>query len=196
MLDPRVLRNDPEAVARQLARRGFVFDADAYRDLDARRKTLQARAEELQAERNQRSKSIGKAKAAGEDIEPLKAAVAGLGEQLEAAKAELEAVQAEQDAVREGLPNLPDPAMPEGHDEADNVVLREVGDRPHLLGAGLERLLDGIDQHEIVAQAVHLREFALHPPMIEQPPLPARPRARIMSRWKTGPSTAARPGVR
>ncbi len=132
MLDPRVLRNDPEAVARQLARRGFIFDADAYRDLDTRRKTLQTRAEELQAERNQRSKSIGKAKAAGEDIEPLKAAVAGLGEQLEAAKAELEAVQAEQDAVREGLPNLPDPAMPEGHDEADNVVLREVGDRPHL----------------------------------------------------------------
>ena len=65
MLDPRVLRNDPEAVAHQLARRGFVFDADAYRALDTRRKTLQTRAEELQAERNQRSKSIGKAKAAG-----------------------------------------------------------------------------------------------------------------------------------
>ena len=71
MLDPRVLRNDPEAVAHQLARRGFVFDADAYRDLDTRRKTLQTRAEELQAERNQRSKSIGKAKAAGSGANQL-----------------------------------------------------------------------------------------------------------------------------
>ena len=127
MLDPRLLRNDPEDVARRLARRGFVFDAAAYADLDARRKTLQTRVEELQAERNTRSKSIGKAKAAGEDIEPLKAAVAGLGEQLDAAKAELATVAEALETIQAGLPNLPDAAMPDGADEADNVVLRAVG---------------------------------------------------------------------
>ncbi|RJS95383.1 serine--tRNA ligase [Salinisphaera sp. Q1T1-3] len=127
MLDPRLLRQDPHGVAERLARRGYAFDATAYAALDDQRKTLQTQAEELQAERNQRSKSIGKAKAAGDDIEPLKAAVAGLGERLDAAKTELEQVQAELEAIQQDLPNLPDDAMPDGADESDNRVLREVG---------------------------------------------------------------------
>lgn len=130
MLDPRLLRNDPEAVAQALSRRGFVFDAAAYGALDDQRKNLQTRAEELQAERNRRSKSIGQAKAAGEDIEPLKQAVAGLGEQLAAAKAELEAVQEQQDEIRAGLPNLPLADVPVGEDEQDNVEIRRWGDVP------------------------------------------------------------------
>lgn len=130
MLDPRLLRNDPQYVERALARRGFVFDSAAYAELDERRKHLQTRSEELQAERNQRSKAIGKAKAAGEDIEPLKQAVAGLGEQLEQAKQELATVQDEQDSLRAGLPNLPDEAVPDGRDEADNHELRRVGTPP------------------------------------------------------------------
>lgn len=127
MLDPRLLRNDPQAVAQSLARRGFEFDAAAYAALDEQRKELQARAESLQAERNQRSKAIGQAKAAGEDIEPLKQAVTGLGEQLAAAKHELDTVQTRQEAIREGLPNLPLADVPDGADEDENVEMRRWG---------------------------------------------------------------------
>jgi len=128
MLDPRLLRNDPHAVATALARRGFDFDADHYTELDARRKTLQERTEALQAERNRRSKEIGKAKAAGEDIEPLKQAVAGLGDELDGARHELEAVQQQQNEIREGLPNLAQSSVPDGDSEDDNVELRRVGE--------------------------------------------------------------------
>lgn len=130
MLDPRLLRNDPESVASALARRGFEFDAAAYRALEEQRKAQQTRAEELQAERNQRSKAIGKAKAAGEDIEPLKEAVAGLGAQLDEAKTELEALQTRLTDIQSGLPNLPDAAMPDGEDETDNAVIRHWGEPP------------------------------------------------------------------
>lgn len=128
MLDPRLLRNDPEAVAAALKQRGFDFDAAAYAELDARRKELQARTEELQAERNRRSKAIGKAKAAGEDIEPLKAEVSGLGDQLDAAKNELDTIQREQDDIRAGLPNLPADDVPVGASEDDNVETRRWGE--------------------------------------------------------------------
>ena len=127
MLDPRLLRNDPQAVAAALKKRGFDFDAAAYADLDARRKTLQTRTEELQGERNRRSKAIGKAKAAGEDIEPLKAEVGDLGDQLDAAKAELDTIQDEQDAIRAGLPNLVADDVPVGESEDDNVETRRWG---------------------------------------------------------------------
>lgn len=149
MLDPRLLRNDPHAVATALAGRGFDFDADAYAALDEQRKALQTRTEELQAERNRRSKSIGQAKAAGEDIEPLKQAVAGLGEQLEAAKRELADIQTAQDDIRNGLPNLPFDDVPPGLSEADNVEMRRWGEpaafdfsvRDHVeLGEGLAGL--------------------------------------------------------
>ncbi|WP_423823892.1 serine--tRNA ligase [Salinisphaera sp. SPP-AMP-43] len=128
MLDPRLLRNDPESVASALARRGFEFDAAAYRALEEQRKALQTRAEELQAERNQRSKAIGKAKVAGEDIEPLKEAVAGLGAKLDEAKTELEALQTRLTDIQAGLPNLPDDGMPDGEDETDNAVIRHWGE--------------------------------------------------------------------
>ncbi|HET7313269.1 serine--tRNA ligase [Salinisphaera sp.] len=130
MLDPRLLRNDPQSVAAALARRGFVFDAAGYSALEDKRKSLQMRAESLQAERNQRSRAIGKAKAAGDDIEPLKKAVAGLGAELDRAKAELETVAAELADIQAGLPNLPDAAVPDGEDEADNAVIRHWGEPP------------------------------------------------------------------
>lgn len=131
MLDPRLLRNDPEGIANALARRGFAFDVAGFRELDAQRKTLQMRAEELQAERNRRSKAIGRAKAAGEDIEPLKEAVASLGVELDRTKSELNTVAGQLDEIQAGLPNLPDEAMPDGADEADNKVLRHWGEPPH-----------------------------------------------------------------
>ncbi|MES1935604.1 seryl-tRNA synthetase [Salinisphaera hydrothermalis C27AD] len=130
MLDPRLLRNDPQSVAVALARRGFEFDAAGYAALEEKRKALQTRAESLQAERNQRSKAIGKAKAAGEDIEPLKEAVAGLGAELDQAKAELETIAEQLNDIQAGLPNLPDAAVPEGADEDDNAVIRHWGEPP------------------------------------------------------------------
>ncbi len=92
MLDPNLLRTEPDAVAEKLARRGFKLDVDKLRALEERRKVLQVQTENLQAERNSRSKSIGQAKARGEDIEPLRLEVNKLGEQLDAAKSELEAL--------------------------------------------------------------------------------------------------------
>ena len=80
MLDPNLLRNEPDAVAEKLARRGFKLDVDTLRSLEERRKVLQVETENLQAERNSRSKSIGQAKARGEDIEPLRQEVNALGE--------------------------------------------------------------------------------------------------------------------
>ena len=84
MLDAKFLRNDVQDTADKLAARGFKLDVDALNVLEEKRKSLQVKTQELQNERNVRSKSIGKAKAAGEDIEPLKAAVAQLKADLDA----------------------------------------------------------------------------------------------------------------
>ena len=132
MIDPKYLRSDPEAVAANLARRGFHFDAAAYRDLDGRRRELQQRTQDLQNERNRRSKAIGAAKQRGEPIEPLKAQVSDLGEQLTAAENALAALQTDLEALHLGLPNLLDEQVPNGNDEADNRLLREWGGIPHM----------------------------------------------------------------
>ncbi len=130
MLDPKLFRTDLDAVAAQLARRGFELDTDRIQALEARRKEIQVRTESLQAERNSRSKAIGKAKAAGEDIQPLLDEVAGLGAQLDAARGELEQVQKELDALLMAIPNIPHPSVPEGSDEQDNQEIRRWGEIP------------------------------------------------------------------
>ncbi|MCK8515722.1 serine--tRNA ligase [Methylonatrum kenyense] len=127
MLDPRLLRSDPETVAKALDTRGYELDVARYRRQDERRRELQIVVQDLQNERNTRSKSIGKAKAAGEDIQPLLAAVADLGEKLDGAKAELDAIQAELSDWHLQMPNLPDPNVPEGESEEDNLTLRHWG---------------------------------------------------------------------
>src|SRR5512139_1656585 len=99
MLDPRWFRNELDEAAAQLARRGFTLDTAAIRALDARRKAAQVRTQELQAERNAKSKEIGRAKSAGQDVQPLLDAVAHLGEALKAAESELEAIQADWTAI-------------------------------------------------------------------------------------------------
>ncbi|MEQ8798779.1 MAG: serine--tRNA ligase [Salinisphaeraceae bacterium] len=146
MLDARLLRQEPDQVAAGLARRGFTLDVARLGSLEEKRRELQTRTEELQAERNRRSKAIGQAKVAGEDIAPLKAEVAGLGDQLDAAKAELESLMAELDELRWSLPNLPHESVPAGDSEVDNVEQRRWGEprtfdftpRDHVdLGAGL-----------------------------------------------------------
>ncbi len=130
MLDPKRLRADLEGVARQLARRGFELATDRIRDLEAQRKALQVRTQELQNERNTRSKSIGRAKAAGEDIQPLLDEVASLGDKLKAAEADLEQIQAALQEIYLGIPNLPHESVPEGRDEEDNREERTWGEIP------------------------------------------------------------------
>ncbi|AFJ47608.1 serine--tRNA ligase [Shimwellia blattae] len=127
MLDPNLLRNEPDAVAEKLARRGFKLDVDKLRALEERRKVLQVNTENLQAERNARSKSIGQAKARGEDIEPLRLEVNTLGEALDAAKAELETLLEEIRAIALAIPNTPDDSVPDGKDENDNVEISRWG---------------------------------------------------------------------
>ncbi|CUU23514.1 seryl-tRNA synthetase [Duffyella gerundensis] len=128
MLDPNLLRNEPDAVAEKLARRGFKLDVDTLRSLEERRKVLQVETENLQAERNARSKSIGQAKARGEDIEPLREEVNVLGERLDAAKAELDALQNEIRDFALALPNLPADEVPAGKDDTDNLEISRWGE--------------------------------------------------------------------
>lgn len=128
MLDPRLIRSSLEEVAAQLAKRGFKLDSAALEALETKRKTHQMETEALQNERNSKSKSIGKAKAAGENIQPLLDEVAGLGEKLDFAKNELQSVQRQMDDILLGLPNLPHESVPAGRDENDNVEIRRWGE--------------------------------------------------------------------
>jgi seryl-tRNA synthetase len=127
MLDPKLLRNELPRVAEQLKRRGFTLDTALLESLEARRKALQTQTQELQNQRNSRSKEIGKAKAAGQDIEPLKAEVSALGDQLDAAEAELNGLQDRLADVQWGIPNLLHESVPDGLDESANVEVRRWG---------------------------------------------------------------------
>jgi seryl-tRNA synthetase len=148
MIDPKLLRQSAADVAANLARRGFEFDAEAYLALEERRKSLQVATERLQSERNASARNIGKAKAQGEDIEPLLAAVKDLGEQLEVSEAALNEVQAELHDIELGLPNLLDDAVPTGNSEEDNTEVRTWGEPAEL---GFEAR-DHIELGESLAQ--------------------------------------------
>jgi len=128
MLDPRLLRGDLEATAAQLARRGLVLDVARIAELESRRKELQIAAQELQNERNVRSKGIGKAKAAGQDIEPLLAEVADLGARLKSAQDDLLVVQQELQDFSLNIPNIPHASVPYGKDETANREERRWGE--------------------------------------------------------------------
>jgi len=127
MLDAKYLRNELEETAQRLKARGFELDTAQLAELEERRKSLQAATQELQAERNSRSKSIGQAKARGEDIAPLLAQVGELGDKLELAKSELSTLLADIEAIVMGIPNLPDSDVPVGADEDDNVEVSRWG---------------------------------------------------------------------
>ncbi len=128
MLDPKLLRTELTLVAEQLSRRGFVLDEERLQALEAKRKDLQVAVQDLQNERNTRSKSIGKAKAAGEDIQPLLARVAALGDKLKAGQESLERIQGELSEIAMGIPNIPHASVPDGEDEADNREERRWGE--------------------------------------------------------------------
>lgn len=127
MLDQKYLRNDIEQTAQILQTRGYKLDTAAYTELEEKRKSLQIRTQELQNERNVRSKSIGKAKAAGEDIAPLLAEVGKLGSELDDAKAELNALLEQINSYCSGIPNLPDQSVPVGADEEENLEITRWG---------------------------------------------------------------------
>ncbi|MCP3863077.1 MULTISPECIES: serine--tRNA ligase [Marisediminitalea] len=130
MLDPKCLRSDIDSTAERLASRGFKLDVEAFNALEEKRKALQIKTQELQNERNTRSKSIGKAKSQGQDIAPLLAEVSDLGEQLDAAKAELNTLLAEINELTLGIPNLPHESVPVGKDETENQEILVWGDIP------------------------------------------------------------------
>ena len=130
MIDPQLLRKDLHGTAARLAQRGVTLDVSAYAALEDERKAVQTRTQELQNERNTRSKAIGKAKAAGEDIEPLKAEVTRLADSLHAFEQRLVEIQAALDAIAMGLPNLPHASVPQGKDETHNREERRWGEPP------------------------------------------------------------------
>ena len=130
MLDPRLFRTDLEFVTEQLARRSFTFNPEAYVALEARRKDVQVKTQDLQNERNSRSKAIGQAKAKGEDVQPLLDQVQHLGDELKAAETQLADIQQDMDALMAGIPNLLDASVPAGKSEEFNVELSRWGEAP------------------------------------------------------------------
>ena len=127
MLDAHLLRQDLEGVARILAKRGLRLDTAAIERLEQERKRIQVETQELQQQRNARSKEIGKAKASGQDMQPLTREVAELGDRLKNCESVLARVQEELHAIVHGIPNLPHESVPEGKGEDDNVEVRRWG---------------------------------------------------------------------
>ncbi|MGH8310240.1 MAG: serine--tRNA ligase, partial [Steroidobacteraceae bacterium] len=127
MIDPKILRADPDGVARNLARRGFTLDVAAVKTLDERRKQLQLEADRLRSERNSHAKAVGAAKGRGENIAPLLARGETLTRDLAGVEHALNAVQAEVDQWMLTLPNLLHESVPEGRDESANVEIRRWG---------------------------------------------------------------------
>jgi seryl-tRNA synthetase len=127
MIDIQLLRKDIANVAARLATRKFQLDVEAFNALEAERKAIQTRTEELQGKRNSLSKLIGMMKGKGEDTSALMAEVAGLGDELKANETALTAVQAKLADFMQAIPNLPHESVPVGSDESGNVEVRKVG---------------------------------------------------------------------
>jgi seryl-tRNA synthetase len=130
MLDPRLLRQDIDAVAANLARRGFTLDRQSFARLETERKSLQVSVESLRRERNDRSKEIGRKKSSGDDVSSLLAEVGELGKTLDDAEQRLVAVQNELESFAAELPNLLHDDVPEGRDESANLEIRRWGRLP------------------------------------------------------------------
>ena len=146
MLDVGLVRKDPGGVAARLQQRGFELDVDALERLEADRKSVQTRTEELQARRNALSKQIGQLKSRGEDASALMAEVGQIPDQVKQLEQHLADVQARLQQILMEVPNLPHESVPVGRSEHDNVEVRRWGDPPRFdfavkdhvdLGAGL-----------------------------------------------------------
>jgi seryl-tRNA synthetase len=130
VLDLRSIRDDPEPARAALARRGAAEALDELLGLDERRRRLLPRVEERRARQNRASEEIAEAKRSGGDAEPLIAEMRGVSAEVKELEGELSEVEAERERLLATLPNLPDPAAPDGVAEEDAVTLREVGERP------------------------------------------------------------------
>ncbi len=128
MLDPKLLRADLDNTVRKLARRGITVDTAALAAIEEQRKRVQVHAEQLQAERNAKSKAIGMAKAKGEDASKVMQEASTIGAALTQAQAELERIQTALNDVVLGIPNIPHESVPEGHDERGNIEVRRWGE--------------------------------------------------------------------
>lgn len=151
MLDPKRLRTETQAVAQQLARRGYVFDFDKFNALESKRKTLQTETERLQAERNAGSKRIGFAKSKGEDVTPILESMDALKRQLADNETALSTLQAEFEDFALRLPNPPHASVPDGKDEHDNQEIRRWGE-PKANAAAKD--------HADLGEALGLMDFA------------------------------------
>jgi seryl-tRNA synthetase len=127
VIDPKLLRSDPDAVARNLARRGFALDVAALRALEERRKPFQVEVDRLRAERNANAKAVGQAKARKQDAGELLARAERLTAEMDSAEAQLASVQNELEQWQLGLPNLVHDSVPDGHDESANREVRRWG---------------------------------------------------------------------
>ena len=127
MLDIQQLRTNLDAVAAGLAKRGKPIDFSEFSALEAERKTLQTRTQDLQAQRNSLSKQIGMLKGKGQDASEVMARVGALGDELKASEARLAELLEKFNAILAGLPNIPDESVPVGHDETGNVEIRRWG---------------------------------------------------------------------
>ena len=128
MLESKLLRGNIDFVVEQLKRRNFTFDVDEFNKLEDQRKVIQVQTQELQNLRNTKSKAIGQAKASGEDIKPLLDEVSSLGDRLDDAKSELNALQFQIDEIAMAIPNIPHPSVPEGFSEDDNLEVLKWGE--------------------------------------------------------------------
>lgn len=128
MLDPKLIRSSVETVAAQLKKRGFIFDVGKFNELEEKRKDLQVKMQTLQNERNVRSKEVGFAKAAGQDVAPILGSLKELSDALKVKEEEFAQVQAQLDDFLAWMPNILHPSVPEGLDESANVLVRTWGE--------------------------------------------------------------------
>ena len=123
MLDSKLLRGNIDFVVEQLKRRNFTFDVAQYNKLEDQRKVIQVQTQDLQNLRNTKSKAIGQAKASGENMQPLLDEVSDLGQKLDDAKSKLQDIQAKIEQIVMAIPNIPQPSIPEGNSEDDNIEI-------------------------------------------------------------------------
>lgn len=128
MLDAKLFRGDLESLAKELGRRGYQLDTEAVVALETRRRDLQTKTQELQNQRNNRSKEIGAAKAKGDDIEPLLAEVNDLGEDLKKCEQDLAEIQTNLQTIVQSVPNLLSTDVPNGKSEDDNIEIKRWGE--------------------------------------------------------------------
>ena len=152
MIDINLFRTDLVAVAAGLAKRGITLDTDAFNTLEARRRELQVRTQDLQAKRNATSKEIGFAKSRGQDAAPMLAQVAGLGDEVKRLEVELDAVQLAQRDFMLQLPNLTHVSTPDGNSADDNIEVRRWGTLPKFTFSPKD--------HTDIAEGLGLLDFA------------------------------------